>query len=91
MQLKTLLKLGARYVAHDAVETLYLKTGHDVTKPLSIRGAINERCNYKQEFRESIGTGEPKLSRIFSVNLHVVITEITTPSFATTSAIADAD
>ncbi len=47
MELKTLVGSAVQHVSHGAGETLYLKTGFDVTKPYSIRGMVNERCNYK--------------------------------------------
>lgn len=47
MQLKHLVKLASRHLAQSFPENLYLKTGYDLTKPLSVQGIINERCNYK--------------------------------------------
>ncbi|MGF1482391.1 MAG: radical SAM/SPASM domain-containing protein [Cyanophyceae cyanobacterium] len=42
-----LIELGTRHIRHSLVESLYLKSGYDLTKPLSIRATINEQCNYK--------------------------------------------
>ncbi len=49
MQTQTidLFRLGWQHLRHNLRETLYLKTGLDVTKPRSIKANINERCNYK--------------------------------------------
>ncbi len=43
MQLKHLSRLATRYLYHQVSETLYLTAGHDYTRPLSIRGFVNER------------------------------------------------
>jgi MoaA/NifB/PqqE/SkfB family radical SAM enzyme len=47
MQLKHLVKLATRHLSQSLPETLYLKTGYDITKPLAVQGVVNERCNYK--------------------------------------------
>ncbi|MGB3510968.1 MAG: radical SAM protein [Microcoleaceae cyanobacterium] len=47
MQLQNFLKLGWQHITHDMTEELYLKAGIDLTKPRSIKGNVNERCNYK--------------------------------------------
>jgi MoaA/NifB/PqqE/SkfB family radical SAM enzyme len=47
MQLKHLVNLASRHLTHSLPENLYLKTGYDLTKPLSVQGIVNERCNYK--------------------------------------------
>jgi len=50
MQLKNLSRMATRHLYHKIPEVLYLKTGHDYTYPLSIRGFVNERCNYKCKY-----------------------------------------
>ncbi|MBF2085719.1 radical SAM protein [Thermoleptolyngbya sp. C42_A2020_037] len=50
MQLKHLSRLATRHLYHKIPETLYLTTGHDYTRPLSIRGFVNERCNYRCKY-----------------------------------------
>ena len=47
MELKQLIKLASRHILHTVPESIYLNTGKDFTKPISIRGIVNERCNYK--------------------------------------------
>ncbi|WZO98126.1 radical SAM protein [Isosphaeraceae bacterium EP7] len=47
MDATTLIRLGAKHAASVLPESLYLATGFDLTKPTTIRGVLNDRCNYK--------------------------------------------
>ncbi|MFQ4141319.1 radical SAM protein [Chlorogloeopsis sp. ULAP02] len=47
MLLQQFTKLGLQHIKHNLTEAVYLKTGLDFTKPRSIQGIVNERCNYK--------------------------------------------
>jgi len=42
-----LVGLGAKHVRNAFSEELYLRTGRDVTRPVSIFAEVVERCNYK--------------------------------------------
>jgi MoaA/NifB/PqqE/SkfB family radical SAM enzyme len=42
-----LTRLGAHHVRNAVAEEIYLRTGRDVTVPVSIYGEVIERCNYK--------------------------------------------
>jgi MoaA/NifB/PqqE/SkfB family radical SAM enzyme len=42
-----LARLGAHHVRNAVAEEIYLRTGRDVTVPVSIYGEVIERCNYK--------------------------------------------
>jgi MoaA/NifB/PqqE/SkfB family radical SAM enzyme len=47
MDASTLIKLGVKHTVNAAAETVYLKTGRDMTKPVTFYGLFNERCNVK--------------------------------------------
>lgn len=47
MRVADLARLGTRRLLHAAAEQVYLKLGIDRTRPVAIRGMVNERCNYK--------------------------------------------
>ncbi|MDY6941165.1 MAG: radical SAM protein [Cyanobacteriota bacterium] len=47
MLLKQLISRAGKQLVQESVEALYLKTGFDATRPIAIRGQVNERCNYK--------------------------------------------
>lgn len=47
MQNRKIINLGLRRLEGHFRESIYLKTGIDITKPETIRGMINQRCNYK--------------------------------------------
>jgi MoaA/NifB/PqqE/SkfB family radical SAM enzyme len=42
-----LAKLGVKHARNAFAEELYLRTGRDITLPVSIYGEVVERCNYK--------------------------------------------
>jgi hypothetical protein len=42
-----LTRLGANHVRNAVAEEIYLRTGRDMTVPVSIYGEVIERCNYK--------------------------------------------
>jgi MoaA/NifB/PqqE/SkfB family radical SAM enzyme len=44
---RDLIGLGAKHVRNALSEELYLRTGRDVTRPVSIFAEVIERCNYK--------------------------------------------
>ncbi len=50
MKMSTFAKLGTKHIRNAMAETLYLKTGHDTTRPVSFYVIINERCNVKCRF-----------------------------------------
>lgn len=45
-----LAKAGMRHTRTAAADTISLRTGLNITRPSSIRGMINERCNYKCQY-----------------------------------------
>jgi MoaA/NifB/PqqE/SkfB family radical SAM enzyme len=47
-----LTRLGAHHVRNAVAEEIYLRTGRDVTVPVSIYGEVIERCNYKCRYCE---------------------------------------
>jgi MoaA/NifB/PqqE/SkfB family radical SAM enzyme len=47
-----LTRLGVHHVRNAVAEEIYLKTGRDVTVPVSIYGEVIERCNYKCRYCE---------------------------------------
>jgi len=47
MDISTFVKLGFKHTKNATAETVYLKTGYDMTKPVTFYGLINERCNVK--------------------------------------------
>jgi len=47
MRINDLVRLGPKHVQHIFSEQLYLRTGIDITQPVTFYGIINERCNVK--------------------------------------------
>ena len=47
MKLTDILALGSRRVGQELREAFYLRTSVDLTKPLTIRAIVTNRCNYK--------------------------------------------
>jgi MoaA/NifB/PqqE/SkfB family radical SAM enzyme len=47
MEKNTLIKLGIKRFIGATREEIYLKLHYDMTKPETIRGKINDRCNFK--------------------------------------------
>jgi MoaA/NifB/PqqE/SkfB family radical SAM enzyme len=47
MRIADLVRLGARRLSNAGTEHLFLKLGIDRTRPVAIRGMVNERCNYR--------------------------------------------
>ena len=47
MNMIELTKLGSKHARNAFAEEMYLKTGRDITLPVSIYGEVIERCNYK--------------------------------------------
>lgn len=47
MNLSELASVGLKHTRNAVAETLYLKTGIDVTKPITFHALVNERCNCK--------------------------------------------
>ena len=47
MNIIELTRLGTHHVRNAVAEEIYLRTGRDVTVPVSIYGEVIERCNYK--------------------------------------------
>jgi len=47
MNVIELARIGADHVRNAVAEEIYLRTGRDVTVPISIYGEVIERCNYK--------------------------------------------
>jgi MoaA/NifB/PqqE/SkfB family radical SAM enzyme len=47
-----LARLGAHHVRNAVAEEIYLRTGRDMTVPVSIYGEVIERCNYKCRYCE---------------------------------------
>ena len=52
MNVLELTRLGANHVRNAVAEEIYLRTGRDVTVPVSIYGEVIERCNYKCRYCE---------------------------------------
>ncbi len=52
MNVLELTRLGAHHVRNAVAEEIYLRTGRDVTVPVSIYGEVIERCNYKCRYCE---------------------------------------
>lgn len=46
MNTHTLARAAIRHLRASVADVLYLRTGRDVTRPISIRGQVNEHCNY---------------------------------------------
>ncbi len=47
MNMVELAKLGTKHARNAFAEEMYIKTGRDITLPVSIYGEVIERCNYK--------------------------------------------
>jgi MoaA/NifB/PqqE/SkfB family radical SAM enzyme len=45
MHIKELITLGLSHSRNAVAETLYLKTGFDMTRPVTFHALVNERCN----------------------------------------------
>ncbi len=52
MNVLELTRLGAHHVRNAVAEEIYLRTGRDLTVPVSIYGEVIERCNYKCRYCE---------------------------------------
>src|SRR5579872_1961691 len=52
MNTATLARLALKHAYNAAAEEIYLKTGHDYTKPITFYGLVNERCNVKCRYCE---------------------------------------
>ena len=52
MNVLELARLGAHHARNAVAEEIYLRTGRDVTVPVSIYGEVIERCNYKCRYCE---------------------------------------
>ena len=52
MKVSTLARLAFKHTYNHVAEELYLKTGQDVTKPVTFYGLVNERCNVKCRYCE---------------------------------------
>lgn len=52
MNILELTRLGAHHVRNAVAEEIYLRTGRDITVPVSIYGEVIERCNYKCRYCE---------------------------------------
>jgi MoaA/NifB/PqqE/SkfB family radical SAM enzyme len=52
MNISTLARLAAKHVRNEFAEELYIRTRHDTTRPVTVYGIVNERCNYKCRYCE---------------------------------------
>ena len=52
MDLSKLSMLAWKHTQNAAAEEIYLRTGHDVTKPVTFYGLVNEHCNVKCRYCE---------------------------------------
>jgi MoaA/NifB/PqqE/SkfB family radical SAM enzyme len=52
MSLSSFATVAAKHLRNGLAEELYLHTGHDFTKPVTIYGTVNEVCNYKCRYCE---------------------------------------
>jgi MoaA/NifB/PqqE/SkfB family radical SAM enzyme len=52
MKASTLARLGWKHTKNHLAEITYLKTGYDLTRPVTFYGLVNERCNVKCRFCE---------------------------------------
>ena len=52
MRVEEAAHLAVRHIRNAAAEELYLATGADVTRPVSVYGIVNERCNYRCQYCE---------------------------------------
>lgn len=47
MRVRDALRLAGQRLAQEAREAIYLGVGLDTTRPLAVKGIVNERCNYR--------------------------------------------
>lgn len=52
MKIATLGQLAIKHVRNAFAEELYIKTKTDLTRPVTVYGIVNERCNYKCRYCE---------------------------------------
>jgi MoaA/NifB/PqqE/SkfB family radical SAM enzyme len=52
MKASTLARLALKHTYNHFAEELYIRTGRDVTKPVTFYGLVNERCNVKCRYCE---------------------------------------
>jgi MoaA/NifB/PqqE/SkfB family radical SAM enzyme len=52
MQLATLGRLALKHVRNAFAEELYIHSRQDLTRPVTVYGIVNERCNYKCRYCE---------------------------------------
>lgn len=52
MKAATLAQLALKHTRNHVAEELYLNTGHDLTRPVTFYGLVNERCNVKCRYCE---------------------------------------
>jgi MoaA/NifB/PqqE/SkfB family radical SAM enzyme len=52
MKASTLASLALKHTYNHFAEELYIKTGRDITKPVTFYGLVNERCNVKCRYCE---------------------------------------
>ena len=52
MKTSQLARLAWKHTVSAAAEELYLRTGHDHTKPVVFYGLVNEHCNVKCRYCE---------------------------------------
>jgi MoaA/NifB/PqqE/SkfB family radical SAM enzyme len=52
MKLASLGQLALKHTRNAFAEELYIKTGQDFTRPVTVYGIVNERCNYKCRYCE---------------------------------------
>ncbi|HZK81910.1 MAG TPA: radical SAM protein [Humisphaera sp.] len=52
MKMQTLGRLAVKHIRNTVAEEVYIKTGKDFTRPVSVYAIVNERCNYKCKYCE---------------------------------------
>ena len=52
MKASTLGQLAIKHVRNAFAEELYIRTRRDLTRPITVYGIVNERCNYKCKYCE---------------------------------------
>jgi MoaA/NifB/PqqE/SkfB family radical SAM enzyme len=52
MNAAMLARLALKHTYNQFAEELYLKSGHDITKPVTFYGLVNEKCNVKCRYCE---------------------------------------
>ena len=52
MKLATIGQLAVKHVRNAVAEEIYIRTGKDMTRPVTVYGIVNERCNYKCKYCE---------------------------------------